>query len=409
MRRTRYGVSPWVDAFPASRRPAFPRFRADPNELTVPVVIVGGGLTGCCTAYALAAAGVPAVVFEADRLGVVGAGRAPGVASGEPCPSFHDLQARHGRRAARAMFDASRRAVLDLGATIRRLGIRANFAVLDALRAGVPESAMKALLRETADRREAGLDASWVKGAALVRWSRVEAAGGMRMRGWAHVDPYRLALGFARAAGARGARFFERSPVTRIKSRRKSIEIRVHGSILTAQTVIVCTGEPTTLFRALARHFRVEHQYVAMTAPMSAAMRKQLGAELILTDAEVPPHRVWQTDDHRFIVAGGDQARTPERGLEKVLRQRTGQLMYELSRLFPTMSGLPAEFGWHVPVAHTADRAMYCGPHRNYPAHLFAWGTEHDPARAFLASRILVRHILNTTEKDDLYFAFTRG
>lgn len=406
MSRTRYGISPWIDGFPAKRRPAYPRFR---DAAHVPVVIVGGGLTGCCTAYALAAAGVSSVLLEADRVGGRGAGHAPGVASAEPSASFRDLQERHGRRAARAMFDASRRAALDLAATIRRLGIRADLAVLDALRLAVPDTASKALAREALERREAGLEASWVKGDALRRLSLVDAAGGMRLRAWARMDPFRLTLGFARGAARRGAALYERSEVTRIRDRRKSIEIAVNGTTITADTVLVCAGEPATLFEPLARHFRADEQYAAMTEPMPAAMRRQMGGELIVTDADTPPHLVWQTSDHRLVVAGADQPRVAERSREKVLVQRTGQLMYELSRLFPAISGLAPAFGWHVPVARTADGAMYAGPHRNYPRHLFAWGTSHDPARAFLASRILLRHVQGAPDKDDVYFAFTRG
>ena len=51
--KTRYGVSPWIDSFPDSRRPSFEQFRGDK---TADIVIVGGGLTGCATAYAMAAA-----------------------------------------------------------------------------------------------------------------------------------------------------------------------------------------------------------------------------------------------------------------------------------------------------------------------------------------------------------------
>ena len=64
--RTRYGISPWIDTFPRSRRPDHPRLR---GELTADVVIVGGGLTGCATAYACAVAGLEPIVIEADRLG----------------------------------------------------------------------------------------------------------------------------------------------------------------------------------------------------------------------------------------------------------------------------------------------------------------------------------------------------
>jgi hypothetical protein len=69
---------------------------------------------------------------------------------------------------------------------------------------------------------------------------------------------------------------------------------------------------------------------------------------------------------------------------------------------------MPA-YGWDVPLATTADGAMYAGPHRNYPRHLFAWATRHDPAQAFLASRILLRHVVGDADRYDPYFAFTRG
>ena len=63
---TRYGRSPWVDSFPRSRVPSYPKHK---GQLTADVVIVGGGLTGCATAYAFAAAGVRVVLLEADRIG----------------------------------------------------------------------------------------------------------------------------------------------------------------------------------------------------------------------------------------------------------------------------------------------------------------------------------------------------
>ncbi len=406
MSQTRYGVSPWVEAVPAKKRPAFPRYRGD---LDAPVVIIGGGLTGCCTAYALAAAGVPALVLEANRLGQTSSGRASGVFRSEPCPSFRDLQTRHGRRAARAMFDLSRRAALDLAATVRRLALRADLEVHDAVRLVVPADGAKPLAREVSERREAGLEVSWLKGDALGRLTTAEATSAARLRAWGHVDPYRLTLGFARAATARGATLFEGSAVRRLKTRRRHVEVHGVGGVVRAETAIVCTGEPGRLIRSLARHFKAEDRYVVQTASMPLAMRRQVSGDAMVTDLEIPPHLAWRARDHRLVVAGGDQARTPPRARARVLVQRTGQLMYELSRLFPPISGLAPEYGWDVPLATTADGVMYAGPHRNYPRHLFAWGTSHDPAQAFLASRILLRQVLGQAEREDAYFAFTRG
>ena len=118
--RTRYGVSPWVDNFPRTRRPDHPRLR---GELTAEVAIIGGGLTGCATAYACAVAGMAPILVEADRIGQASAGRDAGLLLPEPGPSFRDVSARHGLRNARRIFESWRRASLDAAALLRRLKV----------------------------------------------------------------------------------------------------------------------------------------------------------------------------------------------------------------------------------------------------------------------------------------------
>jgi glycine/D-amino acid oxidase-like deaminating enzyme len=406
--RTRYGVSPWIEEFPKKRRPEFPRFS---GTATLPVVIVGGGLAGVFTAYAFSAAGIRVALLEAQRLGQTGGGRSPGVLQGEAAPSYRDVEERHGRKAARALFDASRRAVLDLATTARRLGVR-NVQTEDAWRVlGSLTADDKTLARDIARRRDAGLEAVWLTGAAATRETRIEATrASVRLRDWGHAQPYQLLTTFARAAAARGAGFYERSAVRRVKVGRRHVEIQTAGGALTAQTVIICTGEPTDLYRPLKRHVDLTERYVVLTDRIPAAVRRQVtGKARLLTDTDRPPHLLRWLDEGRLLVAGADQPRTAERGRDKVVLQRTGQLMYELSRLYPAVSGVMPVYGWDVPLATTADDVMYAGPHRNYPRHLFAWATRHDPAQAFLASRILLRHYLGEATREDLYFAFTRG
>ena len=59
----------WLDRYPKSRRPSYPRFRGD---LEADVVIVGGGLTGCVCAWSFAGAGVKTILLEADSIGRAG-------------------------------------------------------------------------------------------------------------------------------------------------------------------------------------------------------------------------------------------------------------------------------------------------------------------------------------------------
>src|SRR3989442_10921478 len=104
---TRYGRSPWVDRFPKPRIPSHPRHR---GHLETDAVIVGGGLTGCATAYACAAAGIEVALLEADRIGRGSTGSAAGWVADEPGVPFMELEHAHGLRAARRAWQGGRRA-----------------------------------------------------------------------------------------------------------------------------------------------------------------------------------------------------------------------------------------------------------------------------------------------------------
>lgn len=83
-------------------------------------------MSGAMTAYGCAAAGLKVILLEAERVGLGGAGVATGMLSGEAAESYRFVEARHGRRAARAMFGATESAPRDLAAAVKRLGIKAG-------------------------------------------------------------------------------------------------------------------------------------------------------------------------------------------------------------------------------------------------------------------------------------------
>jgi glycine/D-amino acid oxidase-like deaminating enzyme len=145
-----------------------------------------------------------------------------------------------------------------------------------------------------------------------------------------------------------------------------------------------------------------------MTAPIPAKARHGLGErQAVVRDAADPPHIVRWVDDERLLVMGADAESPPDKQHEKIIVQRTGQLMYELSTLYPDISGIAAEYGWNAAYARTADGLPYIGPHRNYPHHLFVFGdSSHSVTGAYLASRILLRHHLEEVEPADEIFAF---
>jgi glycine/D-amino acid oxidase-like deaminating enzyme len=404
---TRYGRPYWLDRFPRARQPVYPRLR---GELEFDVVVVGGGLTGCAVAYTFAAAGIRTALVEAERIGQAGTAASPGLLHLDPAVEFRTFQERHGLRAARHVWQTFRRAGLDFASTLRRLHVRCELAPHDALRVASDAIDEKRLRRELQARRQAGVEGTWITAARLKLETGLERVGAVRSPGDGHVDPYRAALGLASAATARRAQVFERSMVTRVRAGRTNVEITTEDGRLRADTVVIASGYPPPGFKPLHRHFRLTDSYCVLTPALPSFVRRELGrGRAIVVDMERPAHVLRRTIDDRLLFMGADQPRVPPRSRDKAIVQRTGQLMYELSKLYPAVSGIQPEHGWDLHLAETSDGFICAGPHRNYPRHLFALGAGHNGAAAsFLSARLLLRHHQGCPEPGDEAFGFPR-
>lgn len=397
----------WLDRVPKTRRPAYTRLKGS-TETTV--AIVGGGLTGCACAFSFAAAGIKVVLLEADAIGGGTTARSMGLVREELDASFAEAASRHGRRTARHMWQAMRRASLDFQAALRRLPARCDLAPLDFIQFTRRDAeSPKRLRREYQARRDAGLDHSWLTPRALAREAALDGGGGIRTRG-ASLDPYRACLALATAAAARGAVVHEQSPVRRVRAGRKHVEVVLDRGDIRADAVVIATAAPLQDLRALRRHLDARHGYAVVTEPMPATVRRDVGRRAAaLKDSVDPPHVLRWLKDDRVMFTGADQPEVPARLREKTLVQRTGQLMYELSTMYPAISGLQPEWSWDVALYETVDGLPFVGLHRNFPRHLFALGgTGHGAAFAWLAARILLRQFQGEPAKGDDLFAFTR-
>jgi glycine/D-amino acid oxidase-like deaminating enzyme len=404
---TQYGRSPWTDRFPRSRVPSYPRLR---GRHDFDVVVIGGGLTGCATAYAFAAAGIKVALIEAAQIGRGASALSTGWISDDPGASFVAAEQLIGRRAARHAWQSWRRAALDFTALLRRLDVKCQLEPRPTLIAATTPEEAAQLKREQKVRKEAGLDAPSLNAKAILAEAAIHAAVGIRTRDGATIDPYRAAIGLAAAAADRGAQIFERTAAGRTKFGRRTADVVLDDGNIRTRRIIVATGRPTALFKSLIRHFWLKSSFLAMTAPIPAKVRNQLGRrEVVFRDLAQPPHVVRWVDDERLLISGADDADVLPRLRDKTIVQRTGQLMYELSTIYPEISGVLPEYGWEAPYALTAEGVPYLGPHRNFPHHLFAFGdASRSVTGAYLASRVLLRHHLGETDPADEAFGFNR-
>jgi glycine/D-amino acid oxidase-like deaminating enzyme len=397
----------FLDTFPRSRRPDYSRHR---GQLSVPVAIVGGGLTGCACAAAFTAAGVKVILLEADRIGAGATAGSAGLLRQDLDASFQASVTEHGLKTARHVWQGFRRASLDFAAALRRLGIRADLAPQDLLYFTRDDAeAGRRLQREYKARRESGIECSWLTGRAVASEAGIIANGAIRTKGEA-LDPYRACIGLAAAAASKGARIHERTAVRRIRAGRKAVEIKTDGGVITAESVIIATGGLPDDLRALRRHFAPIQSYAVVTESLPATVRREVGKRAAaLRDTASPPHVLRWLKDDRVLFAGADQPSVAARLRDKTLVQRANQLMYELTTLYPAISGVQPAWGWDFLHYGSPDGLPVVGPHRNFPRHLFALGHgRHGAGMAWLAARVLLREYLGEPAKGDELFGFVR-
>jgi len=397
----------FFDTFPKSRRPEYSRQK---GEIQTQVVIVGGGLTGCACAASFAAAGVRVVLLEADRVGAGETARSAGLLRQDLDARFQDSAALHGLRAARHVWQGFRRSSLDFGAALRRFGVKAELAPQDVVsftRDGA--DAARRLQREYHARRDAGVDASWLNPRALAVETAVSGAGGLRVKGEV-IDPYRACVGLAGAAASRGAILHDRTTVRRIRAGRKAVQVTTDGGIVTADAVVIATGGLPDDLRALRRHFQPRQTCAVVTGVLPAAVRREVGKRAAaLRDTNDPPHLLRWLDDDRVLFSGAEEPAAPARQREKLLVPRANELMYELTTMYPAISGVPPEWAWETIHHGSPDGLPVVGPHRNFPRHLFALGhARHGAGVAWLAARVLLRAYQGEPAKGDELFGFAR-
>jgi glycine/D-amino acid oxidase-like deaminating enzyme len=83
---------------------------------------------------------------------------------------------------------------------------------------------MPLLRRQHEERTAAGLGGRWLEAAVMRRIAGLDSTAATRTTGNAQADPYLACLGFLRAAAAREARLYERSPVEK-----RAVVSRCHG------------------------------------------------------------------------------------------------------------------------------------------------------------------------------------
>lgn len=256
-----------------------PTDRTEPlaGDLAADVAIVGAGYTGLSTALALRAAGIDAVLLEADFAGAGASGRNAGHLTPTIGKDLPTLLRIFGRARAGALARFADAAVEHAERTIKAHAIECDYRPSGNFLAAVHPKQTARLVRAAelgaslgarvrfvaeAEMRERGLPPAFLCGV-------LEERGGT-------LDPGKYVLGLRRAALAAGVRLFERTPVAGIEEGPR-VRLRTPRGTVTAERIVIATNGYTPLLAWRPRAVIPLSCSLFETEPLSAAQREQLG------------------------------------------------------------------------------------------------------------------------------------
>lgn len=210
------------------------------NSQTAEVVIVGGGVIGCLTAYQLSKAGRKVVVIEADAI----ASGASGTSGGWLTPYSHSLDP-----AMLALSSESLALHRALATTLsEETGIDHGFADVPYLRCALTEDGATELRSWQADRAAEGTDMEWISPEAarqITPWLTADIVGALVSTSEPTLDSYRLTLSAMQAAEKYGASVVHRRVTGLIRDGRDGLAIGVTlegGSTINGGAVLLAMG-----------------------------------------------------------------------------------------------------------------------------------------------------------------------
>src|SRR5688572_145850 len=332
-----------------------PEFAPFEGSRKADVCIVGGGFTGLSAAIHLADAGADVVLLEAGRIADGASGRSGGqIHSGQRQNQLW-LERRFGFERARLLWDMAEEAK----ALVRSLIVR--FAIPCDLRAGVIEAFHKpALLDEAATLVEAlsgryGYDLVTL----LDRAETAEAlgsqlyAGAVRDRGGGHLDPYRFALGLARAAAGMGVRIHENSPAISLGRESGPVVRTGQGDIRADHVIVATTGRSGKFETATRRRIVGVNSFVVVTEPLGAEGDTILPGGESAADSRFVVRYWRKTPDRRLIFGGGESS------AGRIPKDVRSFVRPHLLEVYPQLAQAPLAHGWGGVVSVTLPRLPF--------------------------------------------------
>jgi glycine/D-amino acid oxidase-like deaminating enzyme/nitrite reductase/ring-hydroxylating ferredoxin subunit len=266
--------------------------------------VVGGGIAGLTTAYALAQAGADVVVIEADTIGSGQTARTSAHLASALDDRFHELERLHGADGARLAAQSHAAAIDFIENTSRTHGIDCDFKRVNGLLFSGGPDGKEELERELAAAQRAGLVVNALDHNPT---SWFETGPCLRFANQAQFHPLRYIMGLATEATALGVRIHTGTRAASITGGKSAMVIGSDGQRISAKSVVVATNVPINDRLRIHSSLEPYRSYV-----VAISLPRPIDDPALLWDTADPYHyvRVVEERGETLLVVGGEDHKT---------------------------------------------------------------------------------------------------
>jgi gamma-glutamylputrescine oxidase len=350
-------VDPTIDSLSYWHATAEPVIPAGELPPSAEVVVIGGGMLGCWTAYWLARSGVQVVLLEATAIGWGATGRNGGFLTAGTALGYPALIETVGLDDARRLQHLTLEGQALAFEVIAEEQISCELRQTGSLGLATDQETLE-MMRDSSTRlQEDGFDGEVMdrdQVQALIGVALGEQiVGGTFRAGDAMLHSTRYLTGIARAAERHGASLV-RARVTGLEAAGAETKVRTdRGTVTTSNVIVALNAWSDTLIPDLTSLVVPTRGQIIAYAPSPIVFRTATSADVTVTG------EYWQQMPDGTIVIGGRRADAPEHdlGVREMVPtpEVTAKIEETLPSLFPSLTSLTVARRWAGPMAFTAD------------------------------------------------------
>src|SRR5688572_26992450 len=330
--------SAWMDV-------AAPDYAPLGEDTVADVCIVGAGIAGMSTAYALAGEGRNVVVLDDGPVGGGMTRRTTAHLTNAIDDRYFHLERLHGRDGARLAAESHTAAIDRIESIVRDERIDCDFERLDGYLIAAADTPAGFLDRELSAAQRAGL--ADVTAVARAPIDTFDTGRCLRFPRQAQVHPGKYLAGLARALGRRGGRIFCGTHAAAIRGGVAARVVTTAGRTVSADAIVVATNTPINDIVTIHTKQAPYSTYV-----VAARVSRGSIAKALYWDTADPYHYVRLHDDgvDELLIVGGEDHKS---GQANDGRERFARLEQWMRERFP-MAGT-VELRWSGQVMEPID------------------------------------------------------